>query len=64
MNPPPTKRSKGHRIEGKWDRPTGICKCGLSLFGGEKACGNCLPESAIELLGKREDTNCHMQLPR
>ena len=65
-------RLTGHRTnysdaseEGK---PRPRCRCGLTLFSPEElargTCNNCLPTSAVELLGRRDEPVGVMCLPR
>ena len=49
-------------------KPRPRCACSLTLFSPEElargTCNNCLPTSAVELLGQRGDNDYVMTLPR
>jgi DNA-binding CsgD family transcriptional regulator len=49
-------------------KPRPRCACSLTLFSPEElargTCNNCLPTSAVELLGRRGDNDYVLSLPR
>jgi hypothetical protein len=49
-------------------KPRPRCACSLTLFSSEELasvrCNNCLPTSAVELLGRRGDNDYVLSLPR